>query len=401
MNRPANHRPNLTDAPLNFATFAGLWFCLAFPSCGIVQKFFGNIGVLIYLIATAGLLWLVCKYASRFYLSQISEGQALFLAAATLIGLVLIFAFVYPKANVHLPGKGLDADDALNLAVSELLHGRYPFYARTYLDNPVANLPGTILLAVLFAFLGNSAYQNFFWLMMFFIAVSLSDRSWRLGLTFLWLILIFSPVVMYYLVTGGDDPANAIYVLVFLLLLVHCVCIDAGRWKAAMAAALLGIGLSSRTNFLLVMPQLFSVLTIKAGWRVALKYVVLSAVSCAALTLPFWMYDPPGFSPFRAQARKLTQFQNILPFAGMLVPLLGGSIALALAWRSLTRRRETWLRDCAIVQGFLVISLVTLSAIRERTISLVLTGYGVFFLFFGVLAFAEKYSDRSVPRRLK
>jgi len=123
-------------------------------------------------------------------------------------------------------------------------------------------------------------------------------------------------------------------------------------------------------------------------------------VSCAALTLPFWMYDPPGFSPFRAQARKLTQFQNILPFAGMLVPLLGGSIALALAWRSLTRRRETWLRDCAIVQGFLVISLVTLSAIRERTISLVLTGYGVFFLFFGVLAFAEKYSDRSVSRKL-
>ena len=83
---------------------------------------------------------------------------------------------------MHLPGKGSDADDALNLAVNELLHGRYPFYARTYLDNPVANLPGTIFLAVPFALLGNSAYQNFFWLMVFFIAVSLSVRSWRLGL---------------------------------------------------------------------------------------------------------------------------------------------------------------------------------------------------------------------------
>ena len=395
MNQPANHRPNLTDAPPNFATFAGLWFCLAFPSCGIVQKYFGNIGVLIYLIATAGLLWLVCKYASRFYLARISEGQALFLAAATLLGLVLIFAFVYPKANVHLPGKGSDADDALNLAVNELLHGRYPYYARTYLDNPVANLPGTIFLAVPFALLGNSAYQNFFWLMVFFIAVSLSVRSWRLGLMFFWVILIFSPVVMYYLVTGGDDPANAIYVLVFLLWLVHCVHVDARQWQTAMVAALLGVGLSSRTNFLLVMPQLFSVLAIKAGWRIALKYVVLAAVCCAALTLPFWIHDPAGFSPLRAQAGKITQFQNVVPFAGLLVPLMGGCLALALAWRSLTRRRETWLRDGAIVQAFLVISLVTLSAIRERTLSLVLTGYGVFFLFFGVLAFAERCANHS------
>src|SRR5207302_5875245 len=251
MYQPANHRPILTDAPLNFATFAGLWFCPAFHSCCLVQIYFGNVGVFIYLAAAACLLWLVCSYAPR-YLSPISEGQALFLAAATLIGLVLIFAFVYPKANVHLPGKGSDADDALNLAVNELLHGRYPYYARTYLDNPVANLPGTIFLAVPFALLGNSAYQNFFWLMMFFIAISLSVRSWRLGLMFFWVILIFSPVVMYYLVTGGDDPANAIYVLVFLLWLVHCVHVDARQWKTAMAAALLGVGLSSRTNFLLV-----------------------------------------------------------------------------------------------------------------------------------------------------
>ena len=74
---------------------------------------------------------------------------------------------------------------------------------------------------------------------------------------------------------------------------------------------------------------------------------------------------------------------------------MGGCLALALAWRSLTRRRETWLRDGAIVQAFLVISLVTLSAIRERTLSLVLTGYGVFFLFFGVLAFVERYANHS------
>src|SRR5437762_13349415 len=120
MNQPANHRPNLTNTPPNFATFAGLWFCLAFPSCGIVQKYFGNIGGLIYLIATAGLLWLVCKYASRFYLARLSEGPALFLAAATLLGLALIFAFVCPQATAHLPGNASDGDGASTLALNDL-----------------------------------------------------------------------------------------------------------------------------------------------------------------------------------------------------------------------------------------------------------------------------------------
>src|SRR5438132_13879664 len=101
MNQPANHRPILTDAPLNFATFAGLWFCLAFPSCGLVQKYFGNVGVLICLAAAAGLLWLVCSYAPL-YLSLISEGQALSLAAATFIGVALLCAFVSDAATGHI-----------------------------------------------------------------------------------------------------------------------------------------------------------------------------------------------------------------------------------------------------------------------------------------------------------
>jgi hypothetical protein len=63
---------------------------------------------------------------------------------------------------------------------------------------------------------------------------------------------------------------------------------------------------------------------------------------------------------------------------------------MALAWRSIKLRRETWLRDCAIVQAFLVICVTTLTVIQTGTPSLTSTSYGVFFLFFGVLAFGPK-----------
>ncbi len=113
------------------------------------------------------------------------------------------------------------------------------------------------------------------------------------------------------------------------------------------------------------------------------------------MTLPFWIYDPAGFTPFRIQAHKLAEFQAVLPSASLIVPAFGGCIALALAWLSIKRGKETWLRDCAIVQAFLVICVVTLSAIQTGTLSLIETSYGVFFLFFGVMAFGPRVLEMS------
>ena len=253
----SHHRQFVPDSSRKVRTFAALAFCLVFPSCGVIQKYFGNLGLLIYLVAASAVLWISYRYLSELFLSRLSERQTQFLAVATFIALIAVFALVYPKANVHVAGKGSDADDALNLAVIELRQGRYPFYVQTYLQNPVANFPGAILLAAPFVLLGTSAYQNLFWLAAFFLAVSRLTRSWRRGLILLWTLLIFSPVVMSYVVTGGDDLANSIYVLLFILLTVIWVSsADAPAWKRVLAALLLGVGLSSRANFLLVLPQL-------------------------------------------------------------------------------------------------------------------------------------------------
>ena len=392
MDQPASHHLQFVrDTSRKVRTFAGLAFCLLVPSCGVIQKYFGNAGLLIYLVAATAILWLVYRYLLELFLSRLSEGQAQLLAVVTFVALIIFFALVFPKANVHVAGRGSDADDALNLAVGELLHGRYPYYVQTYLHNAIANFPGAILLAAPFVLLGNSAYQNLFWLAGFFFAISRLTQSWRRGLILLSIVLIFSPVVMNYVVTGGDDLANSIYVLLFMLLTVRCVSsAEAPAWKRVLAALLVGVGLSSRANFLLVMPQLFAALTIKAGWRTALKYVAVAGAAFAAMTIPFWIHDPAGFTPLHTQSHKVAEFQTILPFAGLIVPALGGGIAMALAWRNIRLRRETWLRDCAIVQAFLVFCVVTLSVVQTGMFTLTSTSYGVFFLFFGVLAFGMK-----------
>jgi hypothetical protein len=401
MDQPASHqRQFVPDTSRKFRAFAGLAFCLLFPSCGVIQKYFGNIGLLIYLAAATAILWFAYRYLAALFLSRLSEREAGYLVLLTFVALVAIFAIVYPKANVHISGRGSDADDGLNLAVNELLNGRYPYSARTYLDNPISPLPGAILLAIPFVLLGSSAYQNLLWLGVFCFVLSRMMQSWRGTLILFWIILIFSPVIMNDVVTGGDYPTNTIYVLVFMsLTLCWGSRADSPWWKRVLAALLLGIGLSSRANFLLVMPQLFAALTIKAGWRAALRYVVVAVAAFAAVTVPFFIHDPAGFTPLHTQAHKVAEFQTILPFAGLVVPALGGCIALVLALRSLKLRRETWLRDCAIVQAFLVICVATLTALQTGAPSLISTSYGVFFLFFGVLAFGPKMFEPADDRR--
>jgi hypothetical protein len=398
MDQPASHqRQFVPENSRKICAFAGFAFCLLFPSFGVIQKYFGNRGLLIYLVAATSILWLAYRYLADLFLLRLSERRAQLLAVVTFVALTFLFALVFPKANVHVAGRGSDADDALNLAVTELVHGRYPYYVQTYLQNAIANFPGAILLAAPFVLLGNSAYQNLFWLAVFFLATSRLTQSFGRGLILVWTLLILSPVVMNYVVTGGDDLANSIYVLVFMLLTVKWVSsADAPAWKRVLAALVLGIGLSSRANFLLVMPQLFAALTIKAGWRAALKYVAVAGAAFAAVTIPFWIHDPLGFTPLHAQSHKVAEFQTILPFAGLVVPALGACLALALAWRSIKLGRETWLRDCAIVQAFLVICVATLTAIQTGTLSLTSTSYGVFFLFFGVLAFGPKMFEKAV-----
>jgi len=352
-------------------------FVLVGPSLGQVQKYAGTWGLLLYVLLVFGFWILAPRFLHR--LSAIaSERWAYGLAIGTGLGLLLLFLALYPLANSGIVGGGSDRDEALNLGVHELLQGRCPYHVRTYLGNPIAPLPGGLLLSLPFVLLGNSAYQNFFWLAVFFLLARRVLREARHALLLFWSLLASSPVLWQQIVTGSDLPANSIVVLTFSWLVISAP----GKWKPA-AALLLGLGLAWRANFLLLLPLLFVLMWREAGGKVALGLMGLVAVAFGSLVLPFALHAPHGLSPFMEQ-NKFARFDDMVPHASLLVPLVAGGYALA------NSRAGTeaigFFRKSALVLAFPIVCGLILATLHAERLDLHLADYGVSFLFFGALS---------------
>jgi len=125
--------------------------------------------------------------------------------------------------------------------------------------------------------------------------------------------------------------------------------------------------------------------------------MAVTSLVFAVITLPFWLYDPPGFAPLLVQSDKVGRFQLILPFAGILVPSVAGVIAVALSFQCMGRDCGVLFRNCAIVQAFPILSVIALSAVQTGTLDLIWAGYGLFFLFFGTLAMWDCLIEEANP----
>jgi len=367
--------------------FIGLGLSVMLPSLNQVQKYTGTIGVFLYVVIFFLALLIIYRCFFRRFLSRITLKQIFWLAGITLIGLTLIFLLAYPFCNLGIRG-GTDRDEDANIGVTELLHLRYPYYAKTYRGNSLSHLPGSLLLSFPFVLLGGSAYQNIFWLLLFIVTATRYLKDSRLAIFLFWLILFLSPVVIQEFVTGGDLLANSIYIVVFIYFMVNSISrIEADERKGILFSILLGIGLSSRINYILVLPLLFSVLVQNAGIKAAAKYTLLTCLVFLLLTIPFYLYDPKGFSPLYIQFSKLDQLHSISPYIAIFVPLIGGIIALALSFKRMKSDCVALFRNCAFVQAFLILIAVILETTQGGKLNFNATGYGFSFLFFGALSF--------------
>ncbi len=155
--------------PTSFESALIAVFFLA--STGTLQQYLGIAGALAYLVVLAVLVPVAVRVVLPWFLAHTSERSALWLALATLVALVVVFAVVYPHANRHAGLAGSDRDDAANIATRHLLHLQYPYSTPTYLGNLINQLPGALFLDAPFVLLGNSAYQNLFWLAAFFLGL--------------------------------------------------------------------------------------------------------------------------------------------------------------------------------------------------------------------------------------
>jgi hypothetical protein len=122
-------------------------------------------------------------------------------------------------------------------------------------------------------------------------------------------------------------------------------------------------------------------------------YVGLVTLSFISITLPFYLYDPVGFSPLHTVG-KLKQFESVLPHAGPLILAVCGMAALVLSLQRMDVSR--FFRNCAIVQAIPVLFGMVLSLISMGAPGLVFSEYGLAFLFFGVGSFASFWGRQPV-----
>ncbi len=212
----------------------------------------------------------------------------------------------------------------------------------------------------------------------------------------LWIILALSPQLMQEFVTGGDLLANSVYVFLMVLWVVHAIPqSDTSNWKKLVIAVLLGVSLASRLNFVLLLPLVYSALAQRVGWKKAIYYTATSGGVFILLTVPFYLYDPQGFSPTHT-ANKLGQFSVILPYAGIVIPLANVCLALILALRKDNKLIRNLLQNCTIVLAFPIVIAVILRSIVLGRLDFEYASYGLAYLFFGVVAFYPILSDPKV-----
>lgn len=363
--------------------------CLVFPSISVLHKYAGAAGAAACVLTMVGAAVWWCRAPVILKAGSLSSAASTAIIAGLLAMMLLLFVLIYPMVNAAQPGLGSDRDDALNMAVRALMRGEHPYRQLTYLGNPVTPLPGALLLATPFVLLGNSAWQNLFWLAVF--ALTVGARARRPGYAaWLFALLLLSPALWQDFLTGGDLLANALYVSVFAIWLL------AGAGKREMStlslsglALLLGLGLASRPYFSLIVPLLFAQLARQRGLKTALACTGVTLATMAVLIVPLYLFEPSAFAPLHV-ATKLQSFDAVLPHADFWLPAVSLVVAFVAAVAVDARNVLPWL---AVVLAVPVVTAVALDSISAGQLSPTLAAHGLIFMFLGAMTSSAALFD--------
>lgn len=362
-----------------------------FISSAFIQKYLGLPGLAAYTAASVGAIWLSIWIFPRIA-NFVDRHFPIFLSLFA-AGLAIIFAVVYPMENGKKLGKSSDRDDGLNIATERLFAGESPYYPpNNPRAGPLSLLPGAILLAAPFKLFGNCAYQNVFWICALIWALSKHWKNRAQALACVALAFALCPALQYEFISGGDMLANGIYITLFLVW-------SAKTWSTPeahlgirwLAVIMLGIGLASRPNFLLVLPLLGGYLWQTAGWGRAITATSISLAVAAVVTLPFYFHDPAAFSPWIA-GNKLALLNARYPQADqwLKIVLLLTTLVMALHLMFTKKRPESTMLFCYVTVAIalpmmLVVILFSLSK-GYVDFSFMHPRYGLMYLFVGFFA---------------
>lgn len=360
---------------LSLAGIAGL---IIFCSVGTVFKYFGFPGAILYSLTVPALVF----YSRRF---PIKISFRILLIFLFLLG--VIFMLVYPSMQSGDPERGSDRDEDLNISVQALFSGEPLSGVTTYLGNPVVSLPGAVLLASPFVLLlGNSAYQNFFWLMAYFwvFAGFFSDKKrWYAACAAL---LILNPEVLRELMTGGSFLANSIYIVLAVILFYRSM--KSGILLGCLGSSLfLALALCSRLHFALVFPVLALYSYRTAGFKRSALWLGVT-LFFYVLCMSFNYRNEPDLLFTTLQTGDLLTGWWSWESSSLLAVIFITS--LSLLWRAGLHRQNSpkhLLYASAFVLLFPVLLVVLPRGLSGYEATWKFFGYGLSFLFFAYPAF--------------
>jgi hypothetical protein len=305
------------EAPLAILIAVMLWATSAYHAL----KFFGSTAMWVYLPGTFAGTFMLFALRKRLLRARPAVSWGLIIAVVAMA--VALLVVVYPKANAHFDAdgnvRGSDRDEALDMGATALLHGRYPYAEPTYQGSPISPMPGAFILAMPFVLVRSSAYQILFWLPAFALTARAMAKHVSGGAIAALMLVPLWLAEVQEIATGGDYQVDCLYNICIALWLIIAV-----RKSLAIAvpiAVLMGLALSSRSNYLLTTPPLFAALVVTAGMRRASLLTSAAAATFIAVTLPFYLHDPAHFGP--------TQMQD--KFAELATPITKLPIMLGLA----------------------------------------------------------------------
>ncbi len=399
----------------------GILILILFPSYSIIQRIaiaagawlglssgfilFSFCGLILFYSVVVGLMLI---FARRYLFSNLgmrySSNTSIIFILFFVFVLIVLFMLIYPVATSGYFGGGSDRDEALNMAVSSLLKGEYPYYQLTYVQgrphelgldgHKITPLPGELIISLLFFLLfGNAAYQLFFWLLITIFLISKLLDSAQQSVFIVVAGYLLLPVMLHESLTGGDLLCNSLWILDGVLMLY----LSKSQKALVGASVFLGFALSSRINFLLITPLITGLCFQKVG----LKKTVLSGVTLATsfllITLPFYFYDPTNFSPSHTY-NKLGIFDELIPHIGLIVPLASGLFSILFMFKFQGHPLMDWLYAMTVILALPILAATLLqSIVRERLDFIEYAWYGLSWLYFALLAFFIRDEGHYLP----
>ena len=338
---------------------------VAFPSSGIVHKYTGTLALLAYLLGVIATFSLLKNYGlpcSAWFRKNFKIAAAGAFLAAT-----ACFAVLYPIENSKGPGKSSDRDQGLNISATRLLHGEYPYYENEPTAGPLSVLPGSILLATPFVAVGNSAFQNLFWLSALVALASWLFADRLVALALIAISLALTPSGIHEYISGGDLMSNGIFVAVFSILALRAWALpcqgNSWRWLSLL---LMGLALASRPNFLFILPPFAALLWRETSLPKALIASTTVFLAFLAITLPFYLIQPDGFTPLVARAKIAI---HGMPWASAAVVGITAGVTIAASLSLLLRKNHhattAFAQHCAIVILAPMIAMIILQSISS------------------------------------